>query len=322
MSEKSPATGRKKSKQDIPKKKKIKAVVSKNKKLPLSPREKIKTAYLKAATVFVAILIVSALSLSLFKRYKTDLKANESGTNLIERIAFGDVKVRINNDHFSHDALKEESCNNELVAYLQKNLKKGDTVISVTHDTGAYTLLMAKLIQKSGKVYFYNPSQKYVDAVKAGAAINGFENRIAAFTLGISDHGFDGLLVHKNNFPDITGKIEQKDYKIPTGYSAVTVKVSSLDGQLPNLQNINLLKINVHEDCSEIIDGAVNLIKRSEKIAVIINYRKEILSESQVFNKLSALGFKAHRIQADGSAKPTDLEEIKRSEKCFLLFKK
>ncbi|MDR1983185.1 MAG: hypothetical protein LBQ08_05340 [Holosporaceae bacterium] len=283
---------------------------------------RLKNKYLRFAFVIVIILTISSVFISLFKRYKINLKQNENGINFSDEIVFDDIKVHINNDSFSHDSLKEETHHNEVAEYLKKNLKKGDTVINIAHNAGIQTLLIAKIIQQSGRVYFYNPSKKYIDSIKSSARANGFENRVFAHAFGISDHSFNGLLVHKNNFPDITGKIEPDDYKIPLGYSAMTIKVSSIDEQLPNLQNVNLMIINVNEDCSNIINGAINLIKKSGELSIIVNYNRAILANSSAFHTLLNIGFSLHVVQTDGSLKSSDINEIKKLNKCFLLFKR
>ncbi|MDR0678385.1 MAG: hypothetical protein LBF44_02510 [Holosporaceae bacterium] len=281
-----------------------------------------KSKYIKFAAFIVIILALGSVFISFFKRYKINLKHNESGANFSEEIVFGDIKVHINNDSFSHDFLREKTHSDEMIAYLKKNLKKGDTIINIAHNTGIQTLLIAKLIQQSGRIYFYNPSKKYVDSVKSSALANGFENRVFAYALGMSDCQFDGLLVYKNNFPDISGKIESGDHEIPGGYSAMIIKVSSIDEQLPNLQNVNLIIIDINDDCSKIINGAINLIKKSEKLAIIINYDGAVFANSSVFDILSNIGFEVNVIQADGSLKSANIDEIKKLNKCFLLFKR
>jgi FkbM family methyltransferase len=275
---------------------------------------------MKFAFIIVIVLTISSLFISFFKRYKVNLKHNEGGANFSDEVIFDDIRVHINNDSFSHDSLKEETHNNEVAAYLKKNLNRGDTIIDIAHNTGMQTLLMAKLIQQPGRIYFYNPSKRYVDSVKSSALTNGFESRIFPHALGISDCSFDGLLVYKNNFPNITGKIKPKNHKIPVGYSAITVEVSSIDEQLPNLQNVNLIIIDINDDCSKIINGATNLIKKSKELSIIINYNDAFSVDSSAFQTLLDAGFGVNIIQSDGSLQPSNVNEIKKLNKCFLLF--
>jgi hypothetical protein len=280
-----------------------------------------KHSCIKFAFLIIAILIVSSVFISFFKRYKINLKYNESGANFSEEIVFDDIRVHINKDSFSHDSLRGKTRSDEMVEYLKKNLKKGDTVISISHNIGVRTLLMAKLVRQSGRIYFYNPSQKYVDSMKSSALANGFECRIFAHALGMSDRDFDGLLVYKNNFPDLSGKIESRDHEIPVGYSAMTIKVSSIDGQLPHLQNVDLIVIDVNDDCSKIINGAINLIKKSGRLSIMIS-QDDASANSAVFDILSKIGFGVSVIQADGSLRTSSKDEIKKLGRCFLLFRR
>ncbi|MCR5224453.1 MAG: hypothetical protein K6C34_00020 [Alphaproteobacteria bacterium] len=280
---------------------------------------------LKFAFVAIIVLIACVLAIALLKRYKTEVTPNEMG-NIAEfqtDVIYGDIKIKTNDDAFSHDAIEEDSCNNEVAEYLQKNVQKGDTIVHISHGIGVQTLLMAKLVTKSGRVYVFNPSKKYVDAINESAKANDFESRIFASALGMSNRSFSGLLVHKNNFPAISGKIESADYQIPTGYSAMTIDVSSVDEQLPNLQNINVLRINVNSDCSDIIRGAKNLIAKSPKISIICDFSVENYTNFGIFNELENQGFKIYVIHSDGSfLKPITTSELKDVKNGHLLIKR
>ncbi len=291
----------------------------------MSDKNVVEQKTVRFAFIAIIVLIACALAISLLKRYKTEVKPNELG-NISEfqtEVIYGDIKIKTNDDAFSHDAIEEGSYNNAVAEYLKNNLKKGDTVVHVSHGIGVQTLLMAKLVTQSGRVYVFNPSQKYVDAINESAKINGFESRIFAHALGISNRSFSGLLVHKNNFPAITGKIEPADYQIPTGYSATTVDVSSIDEQLPNVQNINLLRIHLHSDCSNIIRGAKNLIAKSEKIAIVCNFSAEDYKDFSVFSELENKGFKIYLIHSDGTfLKSVSVAKLKDIKNGHLLIKK
>ncbi len=280
---------------------------------------------LKFAFIGGIILIACVLAISLLKRYRTEVAPNETGNvaTLQTDIIYGDIKIKTNDDAFSHDAIEEDSCNNEVAEYLKKHVSKGDTIVHVSHGIGVQTLLMAKLVTQSGRIYVFNPSKKYVDAIIESAKINGFESRIFASALGMSDRSFSGLLVHKNNFPIMQGTIAAADYQIPAGYSAMTIDVSSIDEQLPNVQNINILRINVDADCSDIIRGAKNLIAKSPNITIICDFTAGNFKNLSVFNDLINQGFKLYLLHSDGSfLNSVTVEELQSVKNGHLLIRK
>ena len=72
-------------------------------------------------------------------------------------------------------------------------LRKGDTVVHVSNGIGTQALLIAKLIGQSGRVYVYNPYEKYVSAIKRSAELNNFEHRLHTYVYAIADHIFEGI---------------------------------------------------------------------------------------------------------------------------------
>ena len=279
----------------------------------------------KYTCIAIAVLVLCVIALSLFKRYRTELQPNEFGkvADFQTNVIYGDIKIKTNDDVWSYDAVSESSKNNGVTEYLQKNVKKGDTIIHISNGVGVQTLLMAKLVNNSGRIYVYNPCKKYVNAIIESAKANGFESRIRAFPLGISDKTFQGLLVHKNNSPVTSGTIEPSDYQLPAGYSAMEVEVSSIDEQLPNLQNINILRINTCSDCSNIIRGAKNIIKKSPNIAIICDFSIENYSDLSVFKELINQGFKIREIHKDGHfLKFISVEELSNIKNGYLLIQR
>lgn len=281
---------------------------------------------LKFAFIAGIVLIACVLAISLLKRFKTEVAPNETSNvaELQTDIIYGDIKIKTNDDAFSHDAIEAESYNNEVAEYLKKNVNKGDTIVHISHGIGVQTLLMAKLVTQSGRIYVFNPCKKYVDAIVESAKLNSFDSRIFASALGMSDKSFSGLLVYKNNFPIMSGKIEASDYQIPAGYSAMTIDVSSVDEQLPNLQNINILRINVNADCSEVIRGAKNLIAKSPNIAIICDFNAANYSDLSVFEDLiNNQGFKMYLLHESGSfLKPISIAELRNVPEGHLLLRR
>ncbi len=119
------------------------------------------------------------------------------------------------------------------------------------------------------------------------------------------------------------GTIAAADYQIPAGYSAMTIDVSSIDEQLPNVQNINILRINVDADCSDIIRGAKNLIAKSPNITIICDFTAGNFKNLSVFNDLINQGFKLYLLHSDGSfLNSVTVEELQSVKNGHLLIRK
>ena len=274
--------------------------------------QKLTSNLAKFTAIVIAILISIVIAISFIKNHRTIIKSNSSNQNfkLKTVTTFDGIKLKINDDAFSHDSIISEYKKSEVAKYLKNNVKRGDTIVDVSNDIGIYILFMAKLIEQSGRIYVYNPCFKYVNSINASSIANGFENRILTQCLGISDHTYDGLLIYKNNFPSMSGRLEHKDTHIPTGYSAVSVKISSIDEQLPNLQNIDFLIIGANDNASKVIDGAIRLIKKSNKIKILLSFNNKTLCRHSSIGRLMLIDFKLFLIQKDGSTKNITINEF------------
>jgi len=272
--------------------------------------------------IIVVVLMACLLGISMFVRNSSHTIVNDvdDKKSLNTSVVFNDIKIIANDDIFSHDALQREDENSGLVKYLEANIKAGDTVVYVGNSVGIEMLLMTKLVGQSGRVYGYNPYEKYTSAIMQSAKENGFDARLKLDTYSIADSIFDGLLVYKNNFPILSGELRQATYKIPAGYSAMDVRVSSLDALLPNVQNVNWLKIDSRENI-KVLNGAENLIKRSADVIIILDRftDKEV---DGIDNFMHKFELKSFIIQDDGTLIPSDIKTLNQNKVNTVVLKK
>jgi len=274
--------------------------------------ESLKEKALRYSAITVVILIALIIAISCYRKQSSNVLNNGlfDPKNTQEKIIFGDIKIKINNDVFSYDQIRNEINEKDLISYYNGNLKKGDTIIYVSQDIGVQQLFMAKLVSMSGRIYILNPFEKYNDTISISAKTNGFGNRIFTNTLAISNDSFDGFLIYKNNESPEYGEIKTSDYKVERGYSALKVTVSTLDNLYPNLQNINFLRITTKRNALKVIDGAWKIIKLSPKIKIILDYEKDVFKDLAVLNSLKEEGFKIYLINENGEISPADFEKI------------
>lgn len=265
--------------------------------------------------VFLIISFVLVIGISIFRKQSSSIVENNAAdlNKLQEKTVFNDIKIKINRDIFSHDQINHEVRENDLISYYNKNLKKGDTIIYVSHDVGVQQLLMAKLISQSGRVYVFNPVEKYNDAINLSAKENGFENRIITKTIAISDKISNGVLVYKSGDFPAEGSIQEGDYQVESGYHALKVDVSSLDELCHNLQNVDLLRISTMSDIDKVMKGAKNIIQNSPKIKIVADYdREKSKNENSYLEDLKKEGFDIYLINNEGEAHPIDLKNVEK----------
>ncbi len=65
------------------------------------------------------------------------------------------------------------------ILFLKKNLKEGDVFIDAGANVGSYTLVAAKMVGKTGKVFSFEPAENIFNRLKENIELNGHENIIA-----------------------------------------------------------------------------------------------------------------------------------------------
>lgn len=274
--------------------------------------EDLKAKALRYSLVTVVILIALIVAISCYHRQSKTILDNSLSDpqNTQEKIVFDDIRIRINNDIFSYDQIRNEVNEKDLISYYNKNVQKGDTIIYISQDVGVQQLLMAKLISQSGRIYVVNPFEKYNDTIEFSAEANGFKNRVFTTTFAISNDSFDGFLVYKNFESPEYGEIKTSNYKIEDGYKAMKVTATTLDNLYPNLQNIDFLRITTKNSALKAISGAQKIIKHSPKIRIILDYEKDMFQDIAVVNNLKEEGFKAYLINENGEISFANFEKI------------
>lgn len=256
-------------------------------------------------------LSIAAVVISVSKRQQKTIVDNTVSDleALQDRVIFDDIKIKVNPDLFSQEQIHQEIAENDIISYLKRNVKKGDTVIYVSFDIGVQQLLIAKLIEQSGRIYVFNPIERYNAAICLSADANGFDNRILSESLAISDKPYDGHLVYKVGMPLSEGSLKDINYAGQSGENILPVRVSTLDLACANLQNVDLLRISTAQEAINVIRGAKKLIERSPKIKIVIDHDKQA-GNSEALWTLQDEGFTIYTIDEQGETSMANLNDI------------
>ena len=275
---------------------------------------------LKVAVAALALFFASLLVTCFVK--KTGITPSKAKSSTMVKTFFEDVKIKGSRKTFARGAIMGEKPDTQLAAYLKNTVAVGDTIVEVSHGIGLYALLMAKLSEPSGHVHVFNPSSEHADFIEANTEKNGAQHRIIVKTLGISDHTYNGLLIHKKNRPVISGSLQEAGHDIPMGFNAIPVSVSSLDEQLPMTQSVNILKINTNGGEGAVIGGATDLISKSSNIVIIISFNENSFSGYDAIEKLIINGFQLYLIQDEGKLIPALISDLNKIKNGYLVLKR
>lgn len=144
----------------------------------------------------------------------------------------------------------------ETTAFLQSNLRKGDIYIDIGANIGTTTLVAAKAVGDAGIVFCFEPNKRTYKALITNIKKNKFSNILAKQCALGSKEG-TVLFSDKNN-DDMN--------RVSIGGEGNTVPLSTLDSYTNHINNIRLMKIDVEGYEMEVLQGAVQTLKKTEMV--------------------------------------------------------
>lgn len=195
---------------------------------------------------------------------------------------------------------------------MAKLVKPGWTVVDIGANVGYYTLLLANLVGKSGRVVAFEPDPDNYSILCRNMKLNSFENVETVRKAVTSSAG--SKLLHLN--PTNRG-----GSSLRAGFStdgAVAVDCLRLDDYFDDgSSSVDFVKIDVEGAEGTVLDGARKLIDAHRDIIVMMEYRPEKLelfntSPLRLLREMARKSFRIYNLDSSGCriVEVTDLDEF------------
>jgi FkbM family methyltransferase len=203
-----------------------------------------------------------------------------------------------------------------LTKYFCTLIKPGTVVVDVGANVGIYTLLAAKLLEGTGKIYSFEPTPRTYEILQDNVQVNSF------LELGI-------VHLHQLAVTDRSGKARLSIFNNDSGHNTlfsygkpddeIEVTTTSLDEILATQERVDIVKIDAEGAELLIIRGMQQVIKRNPKIRILLEFAPVHLkragsSPREVLDEFASLGFEIRRIDdVNGdllSVAPGELAEV------------
>ncbi len=153
----------------------------------------------------------------------------------------------------------------EFMTLIREQLKAGEIACDIGANIGYATLIMAKLVGKSGHVYAIEPDPKNIKVLRQNIELNKYSERVSLYHLGISDT--DGKLPFARSRKSNLGSFGKVKNRIGT----VTVDVQTIDSMFANKENLpTFYKMDVEGHEVKVLRGMRKTAKRSPKDTKIL----------------------------------------------------
>ena len=175
--------------------------------------------------------------------------------------------------------------------FVKDSVNKGDIVIDIGANIGYYTLMFAKLVGDTGKIYSFEPDPRNFLILEKNIQINGYNNIILEKKAVSNKLGKSILYVNENS----AGSSMHKPNNV---VNQIDVDLITLDNYFEvNSITPDFIKIDIEGYELNALKGMESILQSSDKTKIMIEYnpltKKELNSDpmnSLAF--LSELGFK------------------------------
>jgi FkbM family methyltransferase len=215
------------------------------------------------------------------KRVKTHVKTNGS-------ILYLDPNDSL---HFSINGTWEVT-----QTKLIKNLvKKGDVAVDIGAHIGYYTLLLAKLVGKSGEVIGFEPDPDNFQLLKKNVMVNGYTNTILEYKAVSNKLG--AVTFYRSALSSGQGKLHNSDNCEPVQVDAVT-----LDSYFEGYERgIDFIKMDAEGAEACILQEADSVVRKNPHMKIITEFSPAQLTScgddpAEFLHILSAHGFSFYDI--------------------------
>jgi len=191
--------------------------------------------------------------------------------------------------------IQQKTYEKETRDMIIKELRKDDIVVDCGANIGYFSLFMAELVGKNGKVIAFEPEPSNFKLLKHNIKVNNYEN-IIPMPFAVSDKLGSTNLKLESTVAHYLTEEKTKD--------SIQVDAITLDSYFENYQKkIRLVKMDVEGYESEIINGMRNMIKNNDLRLVVefSNYTQMHTNHKPVklLELIDELGFEILNLQTN-----------------------
>ena len=160
---------------------------------------------------------------------------------------------------------------------VKQYVREGDVVIDIGAHVGYYTLLMAQLVGKKGKVFSFEPDPLNFQLLKKSVEINRFDNVILV-QKAVSNTTEKIKLFVGNNDRAIN---RIYDAKLGDAKESIEVESITLDEYFQdNSESLNFIKIDSEGSEAKIVNGMQRLLSENRKLVMMTEFFPFLMQKS------------------------------------------
>jgi FkbM family methyltransferase len=245
-------------------------------------------------------------------------------TTLYGNKIFLDTRDLTLTPHIIIDGVWEAWISERVISCLQPGMR----AVEVGSNVGWYTLLIARQIGSKGKLIAFEANKDLVKLTLDSICINGYAEQVMLHNIAVSDHNGEAkFYIRERHIGNSSFGRPTQDLLDSLDDSAreITVPTVTLDEFLTGEdRQIDFMKIDAEGSEPLVFRGMKQLLEENQRIRIVIEYsphqmRGAGFDPAREMLFLFELGFKAFKIEANGSLTQVNLETLNRIDHCELL---
>jgi len=172
--------------------------------------------------------------------------------------------------------------------FIAQNVKQDMRVLDVGSNYGYFSLLMASLVGKSGKVYALDANPHLCNLLSKSIKVNGFKKQISVINKAISDKPSGTQLFVFNNSTPMNGSLAENKTAnaIKTKFiKHIEIETTSLDSIFKKTDRIDFMKIDIEGSEQKLWIGSHEIRKNNPNIIILMEFNRRRYENSELFIK-------------------------------------
>lgn len=194
------------------------------------------------------------------------------------------------------------------VRLLERTLKPGMIFVDVGANIGYFTLIAAKLVGFTGKVYAFEPDEDNFNLLYQNIKLNNF-SQVVAIKRGVSDRNGQAKLYRDPNNPCRHSLAPNETAQV------IEIATVTLDEFFADQPRFDMIKIDVEGAEPAVFAGMKKLIAANPKLILLTEFypaaiRRFGASPEKYLVDLQTMGFSLNRLAEGGSLRPISSDQF------------
>lgn len=223
----------------------------------------------------------------------------------------------IRNDFVSEQIGLNSCWEEDITDFFVKNVRPSETIIEIGANIGYYTTLLSKLVGKNGHIFSYEANDEVYKMAKLSLEFNKLEENVTLKNVAVADLNGSVEFVSESANGVKVAPINIGEGHIKRGFTFSTTKkvqCVTLDSDLPEMKNVDWLRMDIEGSEILALRGARRIIENSPKLKIIMEWNTSMMEQygdvGKLVDQMHGYGFKFFKIPAGKSASPITKEEL------------